>query len=204
VCGVFTKRFSHVTSALKVLAALSAFALVALSSPRSVIGTRLENFQLADSSGKSHSLNDYKGKIVILSFWSFKCPVSLTYDKRLGELEQQYGPKGVVVLGIDSNSDETAEAVQKNAAGLNLSYPILLDSQGVVADRLGATHSPSVFILDRDFIVRFEGMIDNGKRPGEKGREAYAEQALDSILAGRPVPVEVTKGGGCSIKRRGF
>ncbi len=180
------------------------FAAIALSSPGSVIGTKLENFQLPDSSGKVRSLNDYRGKIVILCFWSFKCPVSLTYDRRLGKLQQQYSGKGVVVLGIDSNSDETAEAVQKNAAGLGLSYPILLDSQGTLADRLGATHNPSVFILDRDFVVRYEGMLDNGKRPGEKGREAYVEQALDSILAGRTVPVEVTKGGGCSIKRRSF
>ena len=199
-----SRQRSHVTNTLKVLAGIAAFALTALSSQGSVVGTKLENFQLADSSGKTHSLNQYKGKVVILCFWSFKCPVSLAYDKRLEELEEQYRAKGVVVLGIDSNSDETAEAVQKNAAGLNLGYPILLDSQGTVADRLGATHSPSVFILDREFIVRYEGMIDNGNRPGEKGREAYAEQALDSILAGRQVPVAVTKGGGCSIKRQSF
>ncbi len=199
-----SNRRSYVTNAIGALASTAALALIALSSPGSVIGTKMENFQLADSAGMMRSLNDYRGKIVILCFWSFKCPVSLAYDKRLGELQQQYGPKGVVVLGIDSNSDETAEAIQKNAAGLNLGYPILLDSQGIVADRLGATHSPSVFILDREFVVRYEGMIDNGKRPGERDREAYAEQALDSILAGRQVTVEVTKGGGCSIKRQRF
>jgi len=185
------------------LCAVFATVLIALQSPAaSVVGTRLDNFQLVDSFGKAHSLNDYKGKIVILAFWSFKCPVSLAYDRRLAELAEQYGPKGVVILGIDSNSDESAEAIQKNAASLDLAYPILLDPDGVVADRLGATHTPTIFILDRDFVVRYAGMVDNGKKPGEKGRESYAAQALDAILAGKAVAVEETKGGGCSIKRR--
>ena len=179
--------------------------LIALQSPAaSVIGTRLDNFQLLDSSGKAYSLDDYKGKIVILAFWSFKCPVSVGYDRRLAELAKQYGPKGVVILGIDSNSDESAEAIQKNAAALDLAYPILLDPDGVLADRIGATHTPTIFILDRDFVVRYAGMVDNGKKPGEKGRESYAAQALDSILSDRKVAVEETKGRGCSIKRRSF
>jgi len=168
----------------------------------SVIGTRLENFQLPDSSGKRHSLFDHRGSVVVLTFWSFKCPVSLAYEQRLRDLQQQYRSKGVVILGIDSNSDESAEAIQKNAASLDIGYPILLDPDGILADRLGATHTPSIFILDRNFVIRYEGMIDNGRKPGDRNREAYAEQALDAILAGKPVPVEVTRGGGCSIKRR--
>ena len=191
------------TFVARVFCVCCAVVLLVLQSPAaSVIGTRLDNFQLLDSSGKAHSLNDYKGKIVMLAFWSFKCPVSLAYDHRLAELAQQYGSKGVVILGIDSNSDESAEAIQKNATSLKLAYPILLDADGSIAERLGATHTPTIFILDRDFVVRYAGMVDNGKKPGEKGRESYAAQALDSILAGQKAAIEETKVGGCSIKRQ--
>ncbi len=192
-------RFSKLCSAV-----LAFFVMVPLCFPASVVGTKLENFRLADSSGKMHSLSQYRDKIVVLFFWSFKCPVTLGYVKRMRELEAAYRSKGVAILGVDSNSDDTPEAIQRNAESLDLSYPILIDSDGTLADRLGATHTPSVYILDRNFVVRYEGMIDNGKKPGEKDREAYAEQALDAILAGKEVPVAVTKGAGCSIRRKTF
>jgi peroxiredoxin len=123
------------------------------------IGTRIDNVTLTDTSGKTHSLRDYQGKIVILAFWSFKCPVMLSYDHRIQDLQDHFRDRGVVVLAIDANADETAEAIRKNAANLSLSYPILLDSDGILAQKLGATQAPSIFILDRDSVVRYAGEI---------------------------------------------
>jgi peroxiredoxin len=168
----------------------------------SEVGSRLDGFTLVDTSGKTHSLRDYQGKIVLLVFWSFKCPVMLSYDRRIQELSEQFRDRGVVVLAIDSNADETPEAIRKNAENLALGYPVLLDSDGILAQKLGATQAPSVFILDRDFVVRFAGVVDNGRKPGERGREAYAEDALEAIVSARQVAVPESKGAGCTIKRR--
>jgi peroxiredoxin len=168
----------------------------------SVVGTSLNGFKVFDSTGRPHSLNEYQGKVIVLALWSFKCPVSLASDRRLNDLVTQYGNRGVIVLGIDPNSDESAEAVEKNAANLNLGYPVMLDPEGVLVDRLAASHIPTIFVADRDLVIRYAGAIDNNKRPGERDREAYVEQALDAILAGKPVAVSETKTYGCSIKRR--
>jgi peroxiredoxin len=166
------------------------------------VGSKLDNFTLADANGKTHSLRDYQGKIVLLVFWSFKCPVMLAYDHRIQELADQYRDRGVVILAVDSNSDETPEAVRKNAENLALGYPILLDTDGIVAQKLGATQAPSVFILDRDSVVRYAGVLDNGRKKGERGREAYVEDALEEIASGKQVAVPESRGAGCTIKRR--
>jgi peroxiredoxin len=168
----------------------------------STVGYRLDGFALKDTSGKTHSLRDYQGKFVLIVFWSFKCPVMLTYDRRIQELSAQFRDRGVVVLAIDSNADESPEAIRKNAENLALGYPVLLDSDGILAQKLGATQAPSVFILDRASVVRYEGVVDNGRKPGERGRETYAEDALEAIVSGRQVQVPETKGAGCTIKRR--
>lgn len=184
------------------LALEPAFRPAAGSPTPSVVGSRMETFTLADANGKTHSLRDYQGKIVVLAFWSYKCPVMLSYGRRIQELADQYRDRGVAVLAIDANADETPEAVRKNAENLALSYPILMDSDGIVAQRLGATQAPSVFILDRDWVVRYAGAVDNGRKPAERGREAYAEDALEAIVASRQVAVPESKGAGCTIKRR--
>src|SRR5213083_2386580 len=73
------------------------------------IGQKLAEFQLADASGKTHCLESYlsSGKVVVLCFWSFKCPVSLAYNRRLAALQEKYWPRGVAVLGIASNANES-------------------------------------------------------------------------------------------------
>jgi len=164
------------------------------------IGSPIANFQLSDISGDIRSLRSFSGKVVALVFWSYKCPVVLAYNSRIEELQKKYGAKGVAVLGVDSCANESPEEIRANIANLQITFPVLLDSEGNVAEKLGATHAPSVFILDREGILRYKGALDNNKKPGERGRIAYAEDVLDSVLSGRPVSVSETRPFGCSIK----
>lgn len=166
------------------------------------LGEKIGDFKLQDTAGKVHSPAAYAGKIVVLAFWSFKCPTALAYDDRLAALRDKYGSQGVVVLAVASNANESKEELQRNAANLKISFPILLDTDGIVADRLGATITPSLFILDRGGILRYRGALDNREKPGDRRREAYAEDAIDSILAGKPVATPETQAMGCSIKRK--
>jgi len=164
------------------------------------IGSPIANFQLSDISGEIRSLRSFSGKVVVLVFWSYKCPVVLAYNSRIEELQKKYRAKGVAVLGVDSGANESAEEIKANIANLQVTFPVLLDSEGNVAEKLGATHAPSVFILDREGILRYKGALDNNKKPGESGRVAYAEDVLDSVLSGRPVSVSETRPFGCIIK----
>ena len=166
------------------------------------VGSKLEDFQLKDASGAIRSMESYSGKILVFVFWSFKCPVSLAYDDRVEKLQAKYAGKGVVVLGVASGANDNADETRANAANLKIQFPILLDTDGDLVEKLGATHTPDVFILDRAAVLRYKGALDNNKKPGESGRIAYADDAIDAILAGRAAPVSETRPFGCSIKRR--
>ena len=164
------------------------------------IGSKIANFQLSDTSEKTHSLNAYSGNVVVLVFWSFKCPVSLAYIDRIEEIRSKYEGKKVVVLGIASSPDETAAEIRANVANLNMKVPVLLDSEGSVAEKLGVTHTPSAFILDGGAVLRYKGALDNNKKLGESGRIAYVADALDAILSGRAISMPETRAVGCSLR----
>jgi peroxiredoxin len=166
------------------------------------VGSRIPDFRLADTDGKQHSLEDYAGKILVLVFWSYKCPPSAAYDDRIEELDARYRKRGVIILAVDPNKNEPADEVRMNRDSRRLPYPVLIDPSGNLADSLGATHTPSVVVLDGSGVLRYRGAIDNNRRPGETGRVAYLENALDALLSGQPVPQPETRiSGGCSIKR---
>ena len=165
------------------------------------IGEKAIGLRLSEADGKVRTLEEYAGKIVVLEFWSFKCPVSLAYDERVAALQSKYGSRGVVIIAAASNKDESAVEVKRNAENLRLTFPVLMDPDGAVADRMGVTRTPSVVILDQAGIVRYRGAIDNNKRPDERGRIAYVEMMLDALLSAQPPPMTETKLFGCSIKR---
>jgi len=167
------------------------------------IASRLAKIQLTDSLGNLQSLQSYAGKIVVYVFWSFKCPISLVYASRLDQLLSKCQNRDVVILGIESGANETPSAIKANLENLKIRIPMLLDSDGILAQALGATHTPSVFIFDRDWVLRYRGALDNSRKVGDKGRIAYADDALDAILAGRSVLIPETKAFGCSIRLPG-
>jgi len=168
------------------------------------IGSRVGAFQLTDLSGQTVSSQSYSGKTVVLVFWSFKCPVSLVYNDRIETLQSKYGSRDVTVVAISSGPSQKPTEIQANASNLKLSLPVLLDPDGDLAEKLGATHTPSAFVLDTAGVLRYKGALDNNKRPGENDRISYVEDALDAILAGTPVQVSETKPFGCSIRRKGL
>lgn len=166
------------------------------------VGMKAATFRLVDDDGKTRSLEDFAGRVVVFEFWSFKCPPSAAYDERMAALDAKYRSRGVIILAVDSNKNEPAEEVRLNRVNRNLPFPVLMDQDGTLAESLGATHTPSVVILDGKGIIRYRGAIDNNKRAGERDRIAYTDDALDAVLSDRPVPQAETKlSGGCSIRR---
>jgi peroxiredoxin len=166
------------------------------------IGSKVGNFQLPDITGTPQSMQSHTGKIIVLFFWSFKCPVSLVFNNRIEAIQHKYRDKPVVIIGIASAADETQPEIRANADNLKITMPILIDEEGNLAEKLGATHAPSVFILDGEMILRYKGALDNNRKPGEKGRMAYAENAIDDLLAGRSVSVPETRPFGCNMRLR--
>lgn len=166
------------------------------------LGEVVPDFKLKDTAGKAHQLSSYRGKPVMIHFWSATCPFVMRYEERLQEITDDYSKHGVVVLGIDSNSDETAGQIKEVAAKRKVNYPILIDHGNQIADQFGAITTPHVFILDKDGKLIYEGAVDDqGWSEDHPVKKRYVREALDAYLSGLPIPNSKTKTVGCTVKR---
>ena len=165
------------------------------------IGTMIDDFKLPDADGKEHSLNSLKGKNgIVLIFIATKCPVSNAYNERMEKLAQDYKARGVNVVGINSNVTEPAAEVKSHAAEKHLTFTILKDNGNKIADRLGATRTPEGYALDGNGKLVYHGRIDNSQKlEGVSANDL--RNALDEMLAGKPVTKTGGAAFGCTIKR---
>jgi peroxiredoxin len=181
----------------------SAYAEDFLAKKQVKLGEPVADFALSDAAGSVIKLSDSKGKIVMLHFWSAKCPFVVRYEERLKKIVEDYEPKDVVIYAIDSNITESREDIKKESEKRHLNYPVLLDADQKVADQFGAITTPHVFILDKDGRLRYEGAVDD-QGWGEKDpvTSSYTRQALDALLKGEEVPLAQSKTVGCTVKRK--
>jgi peroxiredoxin len=164
------------------------------------VGAKFEGFSLVDADGKSHSYTDLKGKNgTVLVFLSVQCPVVKGYDARINEIASAYESKGISFIGINSNSTETPEAIKEHAAA-NYKFPVLIDKNNVLADKMGATVTPEIYYFNAKDVLMYEGAIDND-RSGKNVSITYAKTAFDSGLSGKAIETTSAKAFGCSIKR---
>lgn len=166
-------------------------------------GKEVPDFSLQGLDGRSVKLSDLRGKVVMLHFWSAQCPFVVRYEERLRKIAADYGDKGVEVYGIDSNVTESKDKIEKVAAERKLNYPILLDPDSKIADQFGAITTPHVFIMDKEGRLAYEGGVDDqGWGEKDKVTRSYTREALDALIAGRPIAVPQSKTVGCTVKRK--
>ncbi|MBK7644550.1 MAG: redoxin domain-containing protein [Planctomycetes bacterium] len=157
---------------------------------------------LEDPAGKAHALKEYRGKIVVLDFWSSTSSGD-AQQKHLAKIAQEFAGKNVTVIGIDSVAGEATDvkaveaAVAKNAVG----FPVLLDKEGRLAGHLGAKALDEVFVLDAKGVLRYSGSIDDDPK-GEKADKAqdYLSAALRAVVEGKDAPTPTTAPNGAALK----
>jgi peroxiredoxin len=166
-------------------------------------GAAAPTFTLKDASGKDQSLASalQGSKLVIVDFWSTKCPVSRGYEDRLKAIAQDYAGKGVKVVAVMSNQTEGVEDVKNYLEKTPLPYTVVIDPRSEIADRFGAQTTPHVFVVDPSGTIRYTGAIDNGSKEAAD-LKPHLREALDALLSGKEPPQESTRNFGCSIKRK--
>jgi peroxiredoxin len=165
------------------------------------IGDTLAPFSLKDYQGKDVDLKSFQGsKAVVLMFIATQCPVSNAYNERMAALAKDYQPKGVAIVGINANRQETTAEIASHASQHGLTFPILKDVDNVRADQFGAQVTPETYVFDTSWKLRYHGRIDDNQR-GDNIQSQDLRNALDAVLAGKDVPVKETKAFGCTIKR---
>ena len=181
------------------------------------IGDAAPDFKLAGIDGKHHSLSDYRGsKILMVAFLSNHCPDSHGAEGRIKKLVRDMDPANFALVAINPNNpdglsiDELGyskyndgfEDMKKYAAEESFNFPYLYDGETqAVAKAYGCLATPHVFIFDAERKLRYKGQFDDSRFASETTVKTHdARNAVEALINGKPIPVEITKPHGCSTK----
>jgi thiol-disulfide isomerase/thioredoxin len=206
--------FSLVFSVLVFLPAVSR-AQTAEAHPTLAIGATAPDFCLPGIDGQNHCLKEYAAaKILVIAFTCNHCPTAQLYETRIKQLVEDYKDKGVALIAIEPNNPgsvrldelgwtdvgDSFEDMKIRAAYRHFNFAYLYDGETEkVSNEYGPTATPHVFIFDSERKLRYQGRMDNNTREPLVTRHD-ARDALDALLAGKPVVEETAPAMGCSIK----
>jgi peroxiredoxin len=157
------------------------------------------DFELPDLQGIPHQLSDYRGKIIIINFWSAECPHSERTDRSLLACSVRWGAD-VEMLSIAANKNESLQMLEEAATTRGLPT-VLIDAEHIVADLYQAQTTPHVFVLDREGIVRYRGAVDDVTFRQRKATRFFLEEAVEALLDGRLPELTEMPAYGCTIVR---
>jgi thiol-disulfide isomerase/thioredoxin len=178
------------------------------------IGSPAPGFQLPGVDGKTHSLEDFaQAKVLVVIFTCNHCPTAQAYEGRIARLDADYRDKGVAIVAISPNDPaavrldelgytdlgDSFEDMKIRARDHHFAYPYLYDGETqATAKAYGVLATPHVFIFDGERKLRYAGRFDDGEVKPVKSHDA--KNAVEALLAGKPVPVATTRVPGCSTK----
>lgn len=179
------------------------------------IGSPAPDFALPGVDGQIHRLADYAASpVLVVVFTCNHCPIAQMYEQRIQALYDDYRGKGVAVVAIQPNAPEalrideldssdtsdTLAEMKIRVAFKHLTYPYLYDGETQsVARAFGPQATPHVFVFDRARRLRYQGRVDNSYRV-EMVKTQDARNAIEAVLAGKPVALDHTGVFGCSTK----
>jgi peroxiredoxin len=185
---------------------LASFPVLALTP-----GTQAPDFKGTDSNGVSHTLSQYRGKYIVLEWANQGCPFDQKHYRsgNMETLQREWTGKGVVWLSIISSAPgeqghvtpaEENEYLRKMKA---VPTAALLDPDGTIGRLYQAKTTPHMFVIDPQGKLIYQGAIDDKPTTDladVKTARSYLNDALNSAMAGKPVPVASTRPYGCSVK----
>ena len=157
------------------------------------------DFILPDLQGNPCRLSDYRGRIVIINFWSAECPHSERADRSTLACLVQWG-QDVQMLSIAANRNEPTPVLE-NVSQVRRLPRVLLDADHAVADLFDAVTTPHVFVVDREGLLRYRGAVDDVTFRQRNATRFYLEEAVEALLENRLPDVQETAAYGCAIVR---
>ncbi|MDP4213611.1 MAG: redoxin domain-containing protein [Bacteroidota bacterium] len=180
------------------------------------IGAQAPDFSLPGTDGKTYSLSSFYGaEVLVIVFTCNHCPTAQAYEDRLIRLTADYASKDVAVVAIMPNDpasinldelgytdmSDSFDEMKERAKEKKFNFPYLYDGDTEkTALAYGPIATPHVFIFDKKRILRYSGRVDDMEKPTKTPTQFDTRNAIDALLAGKPVPVATTKVFGCSIK----
>jgi peroxiredoxin len=181
------------------------------------IGEKAPDFSLLGVDGKTYTLSDFKDDpYLVVIFLSNHCPVSHAVETRFIPFVAGLKGKGVGVVAINPNSDEGIRIdelgyskytdnyndMKLYARERGFNFPYLYDGgTQAAAMAYGCLCTPHMFVFDQDRKLRYAGRFDDSQVVDPASvHKMDGANAVEALLAGKPVPVEFTRPFGCSTK----
>ena len=173
-------------------------------------GKTAPDFTGTDINGRTVKLSDYAGKMVVIESYNSDCPFCNNHYKTgaMQSLQKDLMAKGVVWLLVNSVnpknfSHRTPEQAKQEMADKKLTATAWIDdSSGVIGHLYNMLTTPHMFVIDKAGTLVYDGAIDNQPDPTHDPAKAhnYVREAVDDLLAGKPIEVSQSKPYGCSVK----
>ncbi len=209
-----------ILKAVIVVAAGLSLAVAAAAAPTEIktleIGAKAPDFALRGVDGRMHRLADYRrAKVLVIIFTCNHCPTAQAYEDRIQKLAADFKDRGVALVAISPNDpkavrldelgytdvSDSFREMKLRARDKGFTFPYLYDgNKQEVSKAYGPMSTPHVFIFDAERKLRYVGRIDDNERNPQQVKSHDTRNAIEALLAGKPVPVEKTKTVGCSIK----
>ncbi len=183
--------------------------MTAVNSTMLELGTKAPPFRLPSATGGTVSIEDFSdARALLVMFICNHCPFVKHVREELVKLANDYRPKGVAVLAVNSNDwstypDDSPEMMAKEVREYGYPFAYLYDETQEVARAYRAACTPDFYLFGSRQELVYRGQLDDS-RPGNgvpvSGRDLRA--ALDALLAGKPGPVAQKPSLGCNIKWR--
>lgn len=166
---------------------LGGFWIIATADPESAasrppsphVGFAAPDFSLVTLEGEALRLSDLRGRVVILNFWATWCPPCRAEMPALERIAKAYEPAGLTVLGVHATDQDSVGAARAFAADFELTFPIVLDTEGAASRLYALGAMPSTYVIDKDGIIR-EVIL------GGPLSEATLESLVQSLLEDVP------------------
>ena len=169
-----------------------------------VAGAAPFQFSLRDVDGVEHRQSEWVGKrAAVVFFTTIDCPLSNGYVPEMNRLRQEYARRGIPFYAVEANTTLQLTEIRRHAKEFGFTFPVLIDKQQVLVRLAGATATPEVAVFSSTGKVLYLGRIDNRVEDFGQRRTVVTQHelrdALDAVLAGRPIPHPTTRVIGCAI-----
>ncbi len=170
------------------------------------IGQKAPAFSLPGVDGKTHSLDSFKeSSVLVVIFTCNHCPYVKAYEDRIIALQKAYENRSVRFVGINSNEDknhpeDSFEEMVKRASEKGFNFPYLRDASQDIAKAYGASHTPEIFVFDRERTLRYTGLIDDNWKDPTQVKVQHLQLTLEALIKNENPSEAETHAIGCTIK----
>ncbi|HEX2817197.1 MAG TPA: redoxin family protein [Phenylobacterium sp.] len=182
----------------------SANAASATEPMASAMPATVDNFMLVDAQHmEAHDLYRMADdKAVVLVSTGVGCPIARSMVPALKALRDKYAAQGVEMFLVDSNLQDSRDAIAAEAKEYGIDIPILMDSNQLVGESLGVTRTAEVFVITpKTWKVAYHGPISDAADYGvqKAASKEFANDALAAVVAGKPAPAATQASKGCLV-----